>query len=85
MTPCSFIISDIIKENDNDIEFASLFQRLTDEEFPDLPPGGGIHAKYEIFFSLNRFDKFSVTFCIPGEFCSKRRTIRFYPAGSTHR
>jgi len=38
-------VADIIKENDNDIEFASLFQRLTDEEFPDLPPGGGIHAK----------------------------------------
>lgn len=38
-------VADIVKENDDDIEFSALFQRLTEEEFPDLPLGGGIHSK----------------------------------------
>ena len=39
------IISDIVTENDHDIEFSSVFQRLSEEEFPDLPPGGGLYSK----------------------------------------
>ena len=41
----NFKNSDIVKENDNDVEFSTVFQRLMDEDFPDLPPGGGIHSK----------------------------------------
>ena len=37
---------DIVKENDNDIEFHAVFQRLSEEEIPDLPPGGGLYSKY---------------------------------------
>lgn len=38
-------VEDIVKENDNDIEFSAVFQRLMEEDFPDLPSGGGIHSK----------------------------------------
>ena len=41
----SFCYLDIVKENDNDIEFHAIFQRLSEEEFPDLPPGGGLYSK----------------------------------------
>ena len=37
---------DIVKENENDIEFHAVFQRLSEEEIPDLPPGGGLYSKY---------------------------------------
>ena len=36
---------DIVKENENDIEFHAVFQRLSEEEIPDLPPGGGLYSK----------------------------------------
>ena len=39
------LFSDIVTENDHDIEFSSVFQRLSEEEFPDLPPGGGLYSK----------------------------------------
>ena len=38
-------VTDIVTENDHDIEFSSVFQRLSEEEFPDLPPGGGLYSK----------------------------------------
>lgn len=38
-------VADIVKENENDIEFSAVFQRLAEEDFSDLPPGGGIHSK----------------------------------------
>ena len=41
-----FSNSDIVKENENDIEFHAVFQRLSEEEIPDLPPGGGLYSKY---------------------------------------
>ena len=41
-----FSLLDIVKENDNDIEFHAVFQRLSEEEIPDLPPGGGLYSKY---------------------------------------
>ena len=40
-----FSLLDIVKENDNDIEFHAVFQRLSEEEIPDLPPGGGLYSK----------------------------------------
>ena len=43
-----YYISDIVKENENDIEFHAVFQRLSEEEIPDLPPGGGLYSKYVI-------------------------------------
>ena len=42
----AFPFLDIVKENDNDIEFHAVFQRLSEEEIPDLPPGGGLYSKY---------------------------------------
>merc|ERR1712241_510555 len=38
-------VTDIVKENDNDIEFHAVFQRLSEEEIPDFPPGGGLYSK----------------------------------------
>merc|ERR1719351_475328 len=38
-------VTDIVKENENDIEFHAVFQRLVEEGFDDLPPGGGIQSK----------------------------------------
>merc|ERR1712241_1185318 len=38
-------VTDIVKENDNDIEFSAVFQQMVEEGFEDLPPGGGIHSK----------------------------------------
>ena len=45
-----FSISDIVKENENDIEFHAVFQRLSEEEIPDLPPGGGLYSKYVVIY-----------------------------------
>ena len=36
---------DVVKENDDDIEFHAVFQRLSEEEISDLPPGGGLYSK----------------------------------------
>ena len=41
----NIFFADIVKEHDNDVEFSAVFQRLMEEDFPDLPPGGGIHSK----------------------------------------
>ena len=49
-----FSILDIVKENENDIEFHAVFQRLSEEEIPDLPPGGGLYSKYVAIY-LNTF------------------------------
>merc|ERR1712141_47420 len=38
-------VTDVVKENDNDIEFHAVFQRLSEEEISDLPPGGGLYSK----------------------------------------
>merc|ERR1712242_513826 len=38
-------VTDIITENGEDIEFHAVFQRLSEEEIPDLPPGGGLYSK----------------------------------------
>ena len=39
------IFSDIIKENGEDISFSAVFQKMVEEGFDDLPPGGGIQSK----------------------------------------
>merc|ERR1712020_580238 len=33
-------VTDIVKENDNDISFASVFQKMVEMDLEDLPPGG---------------------------------------------
>jgi len=38
-------VTDIVKEHDSDIEFHAVFQRLSEEEILDLPPGGGLYSK----------------------------------------
>jgi len=38
-------VTDIIKENDEDISFSAVFQQMVEEGFDDLPPGGGIQSK----------------------------------------
>lgn len=38
-------VTEIVKENDNDIQFSAVFQQLVEEGMPDLPPGGGIYSK----------------------------------------
>jgi len=38
-------VTDVVKENDDDIEFHAVFQRLSEEEISDLPPGGGLYSK----------------------------------------
>ena len=40
-----FWIPDIVKENENDVDMASVFQRLSEDSIPGLPPGGGLFAK----------------------------------------
>lgn len=48
-------VSDYVKE-DSEIDFGSVFHKLTEDNIPDLPPGGGIYAKknyvQEVFESL---------------------------------
>ena len=36
---------DIVKENENDVDMSSVFQRLSEDNIPGLPPGGGLFAK----------------------------------------
>ena len=43
-----FNFADIITENGEDIGFSAVFQKMVEEGFEDLPPGGGIHSKYVI-------------------------------------
>ena len=38
------IFSDMIEEN-GDILFSTVFQKLVEEGIDGLPPGGGIHSK----------------------------------------
>merc|ERR1719420_615306 len=38
-------VTDIVKENENDVEMASVFQRLSEDSIAGLPPGGGLFAK----------------------------------------
>merc|ERR1712037_152725 len=38
-------VTDIITENGEDIGFSAVFQKMVEEGFEDLPPGGGIHSK----------------------------------------
>ena len=40
-----FFFADIITENGEDISFSAVFQKMVEEGFEDLPPGGGIHSK----------------------------------------
>ena len=40
-----FNFADIIKENGEDISFSAVFQKMVEEGFDDLPPGGGIQSK----------------------------------------
>ena len=37
--------TDIIKDNGEDISFSAVFQKIVEEGFEDLPPGGGIQSK----------------------------------------
>lgn len=37
--------TDIVKEFNNEVDFTTVFQRLTEENFASLPNGGGIFAK----------------------------------------
>ena len=34
-----------MKENENDVDMSSVFQRLSEDNIPGLPPGGGLFAK----------------------------------------
>jgi len=34
-----------VKENENDVDMSSVFQRLSEDNIPGLPPGGGLFAK----------------------------------------
>ena len=36
---------DIVKENENDVDMSSVFQRLSEDNIPGLLPGGGLFAK----------------------------------------
>merc|ERR1712203_693458 len=38
-------VTDIVTENGEDIGFSAVFQKMVEEGFEDLPPGGGIHSK----------------------------------------
>merc|ERR1712241_1624993 len=38
-------VTEIIEENDEDISFASVFQKMVEMDMEDLPPGGGIYSK----------------------------------------
>jgi len=38
-------VTEIIEENDEDISFASVFQKMVEMDLEDLPPGGGIYSK----------------------------------------
>jgi len=38
-------VEEIVKENENDIEFPRVFQRLVDEDIPNLPTGGELFSK----------------------------------------
>ncbi len=38
-------LADIVKESNNEIDFAALFQKMTEENFDSLPRGGGIYSK----------------------------------------
>lgn len=38
-------VAAIVKENDNDIDFYSVFQKISEETIDNLPPGGGIFSK----------------------------------------
>jgi len=38
-------VTDIVKESDNNIDFHEIFLKLSTEEFPYLPPGGGLYSK----------------------------------------
>jgi len=38
-------VTEIIEENDEDISFASVFQKMVELELEDLPPGGQIYSK----------------------------------------
>jgi len=38
-------VTEIVKENENDVDMASVFQRLSEESISGLPPGGGLFAK----------------------------------------
>ena len=40
-----FYFLEIIEENDEDISFASVFQKMVELELEDLPPGGQIYSK----------------------------------------
>ena len=62
-----FSILDIVKENENDIEFHAVFQRLSEEEIPDLPPGGGLYSKYVAIY-LNIFSSISSLHIISSNF-----------------
>ena len=44
----TYLFLDIITENGEDIGFSAVFQKMVEEGFEDLPPGGGIHSKYVI-------------------------------------
>ena len=55
-----------MKENENDVDMSSVFQRLSEDNIPGLPPGGGLFAKRsfveETFNSLCP-DKKEATVC----------------------
>merc|ERR1711988_1647975 len=38
-------VEDLVKQNDNDIEFQKIFQKMVELELEDLPPGGQIYSK----------------------------------------
>lgn len=39
-------VTELVKESDGNIELPHIIQTLSDENISDLPPGGGLAAKY---------------------------------------
>jgi len=46
-------VTELVNEADGKIELPHILQTLTDENIPDLPPGGGLYAKYVYILTDN--------------------------------
>jgi hypothetical protein len=47
-------VTELVNENCGGIELPHILQTLSEESIPDLPPGGGLSAKYVSFKSYKR-------------------------------
>lgn len=62
-------VTAIIKENDNEVDFHAVFQKISDESFDNLPPGGGIFSKKSLIEDIygSIFPDKKETVCYQGE------------------